>query len=77
MGDSVTLTAVFSPDENGWTMAQLAEWPAVVTCVPTLDEARALLEDAAREMIDSYRSEGREPPIGGGRVESLTIHLAA
>jgi hypothetical protein len=25
------LTTVFTPDENGWTMAQLAE-PAVVTC---------------------------------------------
>ncbi len=77
MGDSLTLTAVFTPDENGWTMAQLAEWPAVVTCAPTLGEARTLLEDAAREMIDSYRAEGREPPVGGGRVESLTINLAA
>jgi hypothetical protein len=28
MEDSLTLTAVFTPDENGWTMAQLAEWPA-------------------------------------------------
>jgi hypothetical protein len=24
MSESVTLTAVFTPDENGWTMAQLA-----------------------------------------------------
>jgi len=40
MAESLTLTAVFTPDENGWTMAQLAEWPAVVTCAATLDEAR-------------------------------------
>jgi len=45
----LTLTAVFTPDENGWTMAQLAEWPAVVTCAPTLDEACDMLIDAARE----------------------------
>jgi predicted RNase H-like HicB family nuclease len=77
MSDSVTLTAVFTPDENGWTMAQLAEWPAVVTCGPTEDEARTMLVDAAREMIASYRDEGREPPIGGGHVEALTIDLAA
>ena len=58
-------------------MAQLAEWPAVETCAPTLDEARKMLLDAAREMIASYREEGREPPIGGGRVESVEIDLAA
>ena len=76
MAESMILTAVFTPDENGWTMAQLAEWPAVVTCAPTLDEARDMLVDAANEMVASYREEGREPPIGG-RVESLRINLAA
>ena len=77
MGDTLTLTAVFTPDENGWTMAQLAEWPAVVTCERTLEETRTMLEDAAREMIASYRDEDREPPIGGGRVEPFTIDFAA
>jgi predicted RNase H-like HicB family nuclease len=59
MSDAVTLTALFTPDENGWTMAQLAEWPAVVTCAPTIEEARAMLFDAAHEMIASHRDEGR------------------
>lgn len=77
MSDAVTLTAVFTPDENGWTMAQLAEWPAIVTCAPTIEEARAMLLDAAHEMIATYRDEGREPPIGGGHAEALTISLAA
>lgn len=77
MSNSVTLTAVFTPDENGWTMAQLAEWPAVVTCGRTVEEARGLLLDAAREMVASYRDEGSEPPIGGGHAEKLTIDLAA
>jgi predicted RNase H-like HicB family nuclease len=77
MSESLTLTAVFTPDENGWTMAQLAEWPAVVTCGRTVEEAREMLLDAAREMIASYRDEGREPPIGGGHAEKLTIDLAA
>jgi predicted RNase H-like HicB family nuclease len=75
MSETLTLTAVFTPDENGWTMAQLAEWPTVVTCAPTVEEARAMLRDAASEVIASYRDEGREPPIGGGHVEALTISL--
>jgi predicted RNase H-like HicB family nuclease len=77
MSETVTLTAVFTPDENGWTMAQLAEWPEVVTCGRTVDEARDMLLDAAHEMIASYRDEGREPPIGGGSAERITIDLAA
>jgi predicted RNase H-like HicB family nuclease len=74
---ALTLTAVFTPDDDGWTMAQLAEWPAVVTCGRTVDEARAMLLDAARDMLASYRDEGREPPIGGGHAEQLTIDVAA
>jgi predicted RNase H-like HicB family nuclease len=58
-------------------MAQLAEWPAVVTCGRTVDEARDMLLDAAREMIASYRDQGREPPIGSGHVEQVTIDVAA
>ena len=77
MSEALILTAVFTPDEDGWTMAQLAEWPAVVTCGRTVDEAREMLLDAAREMIASYHDEGREPPIGGGHVEQLTIDVAA
>ena len=55
-------------------MAQLAEWSAVVTCAPMIEEARAMLLDAAHEMIATYRDEGREPPIGGGHAEALTIN---
>ena len=77
MAEPVTLTAVFTPDENGWVMAQLAEWPAVVTCGGTVEQAREMLLDAAQEMIASYRDEGREPPIGAGHAEPITINLAA
>ena len=77
LSDALTLTAVFTPDADGWTMAQLAEWPAVVTCGRTVEEAREMLIDAARDMIASYRDEGREPPIGGGHVEQVMIDVAA
>jgi len=39
MDDTLTMTAVFTSDEDGWTMAQLAEWPAVITCAPSVEEA--------------------------------------
>ena len=68
MAEPATLTAVFTPDEDGWVMAQLAEWPAVVTCGRTVEQARAMLLDAAQEMVASYREEGREPPIGAGHA---------
>jgi len=48
-----------------------------VTCGRTVAEARELLLDAAREMVASYRDEGREPPIGGGHAEQVTIDIAA
>jgi hypothetical protein len=28
-------------------------------------------------MIASYRAEGREPPIGGGHTEQVTIEIGA
>jgi predicted RNase H-like HicB family nuclease len=60
VAETVTLTAVFTPDENGWTMAQLAEWPAVVTCGRTVEEARELLLDAAAgdDCVVSRRGSG-------------------
>jgi predicted RNase H-like HicB family nuclease len=77
MSDAVTLMAVFTPDENGLTMAPLAEWPAVLTCGRSVEEAREMLIDAAREMIASNRDEAREPPIGASHAEPITISLAA
>jgi predicted RNase H-like HicB family nuclease len=77
MTESMTLRELFTPDENGWMMAQLAGGPAVVTCGRTVEEAREMLLDASREMIASYQAQGREPPIGGGHAEPITIDLAA
>jgi hypothetical protein len=50
---------------------------AVVTCGHTVEEARDVLHDVAREMIASHRDEGRKPPIAAGHVEALAISLVA
>jgi predicted RNase H-like HicB family nuclease len=50
---------------------------AVVTCGHTVEEAREMPHDVAREMFASYRDEGRGPPVAAGHVEALTISLVA
>lgn len=55
MSETVTLTAVFTPDENGWTMAQLAKWPAVVTCGRKVEEALEMLLAVATGQVSGYR----------------------
>ena len=64
MGESVTLTAVFTPDENGWTMAQLAEWPAVV--------ARMERNMAWMNRVVGNQTDPREPQL---RIEEILEFL--
>ncbi len=49
----------------------------MVTCGHTVEEAREMPHDVAREMFASYRDEGRGPPVAAGHVEALTISLVA
>jgi predicted RNase H-like HicB family nuclease len=43
-------------------MGQLVEWPAVITEGKTLDECRAMLEDALHEMIAVCKEDGLPIP---------------
>ena len=67
MSQTLTLTAVCTPDEDGWTMARLAEWPAVVTCGRTVEDPPAILIDAAQEAAAGGhgRVGGPRPPRRG------------
>jgi len=59
-----TYTAKYTRIASGY-MGQLVEWPEVVTEGETLEDCRALLQDALREMIAAYHRQGREIPLGG------------
>ena len=48
-------TAKYTKTESGY-MAQLVEWPEVVTEGKTLEESREMLKDALREMIAAYNA---------------------
>jgi predicted RNase H-like HicB family nuclease len=49
-----TYTAKYTKIKSGY-MGQLVEWPEVVTEGKTLEDCRAMLQDALREMILAYR----------------------
>ncbi len=45
------LHVAFEPDEHGWVRATIEELPSVITCAPTLEEARELIRDALGEWL--------------------------
>ena len=56
-------TAKYTKIRSGY-MGQLVDWPEVVTEGRTLEECRAMLEDALQEMISAYRQRKKEIPAG-------------
>jgi len=54
-------------------MGQLVEWPEVVTEAKTLEECRAMLRDALREMILAYKQQNKEIPLGGDLLEQVLV----
>ena len=67
-----TYTGKYTKTESGY-MGQLVEWPEVVTEGATIEECRELLRDALREMVATYRQEGREVPLGGALLEQVVV----
>lgn len=70
-----TYTARYTRVSAGY-MGQLIEWPEVVTEGSDLDDCRAMLRDAMREMILAYRDLGRELPPGNSLLEQLPVETA-
>jgi len=65
-----TYTAKYTKIKSGY-MGQLVKWPEVVTEGKTLEDCRAMLQDALREMILAYRQQKKEIPIGGAPLEQI------
>jgi len=65
-------TAKYTKISSGY-MGQLVEWPEVITEGQTLEECRAMLKDALEEMLEAYKQQGREIPIGGGLIEQMLV----
>jgi len=67
-------TAKYTRFPGGY-MGQLIEWPEVVTEGADLDECRAMLRDALKEMLLAYRELGKEIPLGNALLEQLPVDM--
>jgi len=70
----VNYTAKYTKIPSGY-MGQLVEWPEVVTEGKDLEECRAMLRDALKEMLLAYEELGREIPLGNALIEQLPIEV--
>jgi len=69
-----TYTARYTCLHGGY-MGQLIDWPEVVTEGANLEECRAMLRDALREMVLAYQDLGREIPVGNALLEQRPVEL--
>ncbi|HEX7401604.1 MAG TPA: type II toxin-antitoxin system HicB family antitoxin [candidate division Zixibacteria bacterium] len=67
-------TAKYTKIKSGY-MGQLVEWPEVITEGKTLEECREMLKDALHEMIQAYRKQRKEIPMGGALIEQLPAEV--
>jgi predicted RNase H-like HicB family nuclease len=70
----VTYTAKYTKIDSGY-LGQLVEWPEVVTEGKDLEDCRAMLRDALREMVLAYRQLGKEIPPGNALIEQLPVEV--
>jgi predicted RNase H-like HicB family nuclease len=65
-------TAKYTKISSGY-MGQLVEWPEVITEGKTIEECRAMLRDALQEMMEAYKQQGKEIPLGGDLLEQVLV----
>ncbi len=70
------LHVVFEPDERGWVRATIEGLPGVITCAPTVDEARELVRDALDEWLAALTSEERASIGTDATRETLILSVA-
>ncbi|MEN6437091.1 MAG: type II toxin-antitoxin system HicB family antitoxin, partial [Syntrophobacter sp.] len=56
-------TAKYVKIDSGY-VGQLIEWPEVISTGKDIEECRAMLRDALREMIFAHRQQGKKIPPG-------------
>ncbi len=55
--EALGFTVVYTPIEDGWYMAQVLELPEAISQGETLEEAREMIRDAVRELLELRREE--------------------
>ena len=78
MATPLSLTAVYEPVGDGWVQARIQELPGVITAGRTMDEAKAMLEDALREYILAQMNDGSpEDTAAGTQRTPLELKISA
>ena len=67
-------TAKYTRITSGY-MGQLIEWPEVVTEGRDIEECRAMLRDALKEMLAAYKQLGKEIPPGNALIEQTPVEV--
>ncbi|MBK5291308.1 MAG: type II toxin-antitoxin system HicB family antitoxin [Acidobacteriia bacterium] len=67
-------TAKYTKIRSG-CIGQLVDWPEVVTEGRTLEEYRAMLEDALLEMISAYRQQQKRLRAGRALLEQIPVEV--
>lgn len=69
-----TYTAVLTPGEDGWVLAQVAEVPEAISQGRTLEEAKANVGEALKLALEWRREEGELlPERAEVRVASVSV----
>ena len=63
------------PKIDSGYLGQLVEWSEVTTEGKDLEECRAMLRDALREMLLAYGQLGKEIPVGNALIEQLPAEV--
>ena len=56
------------PEDDGWYVVEVLDFPGVVSQGRTLKEARYMIRDALREMVAWYLEDGKPLPRPNARV---------
>ena len=70
----VSYTAKYTKISSGY-MGQIIEWPEVVTEGKDIEECRAMLRDALKQMVLAYRQLSKEIPVGDALIEQLPVEI--
>ena len=65
------LTAIYEPQPDGWIAASIAEIPGVLTQGKSMEEAREMLADALRLILETNRELNVAEAGPGAIVESF------
>jgi predicted RNase H-like HicB family nuclease len=69
-------TVVYQTVEDGWIMATVPELPGAVSQGRDLDEARMMIKDAVKLLLESYREKAAHQLPENAVWETLTVDFA-